>query len=664
MSGTAYPHLFSPLTLAGFTLRNRIVHASMSTRFVTGGEVPEKLISYHANRARGGAAMLVTEPLSLLRRQTTPLKVQVRRDANRAALERWAATVAAEGSLLLGQVQDPGRGRHQPGRSHDAIGASSLPDDLSWTVPHELTTGEVEAMIGEFAESARILRDAGFAGVEISAGHGHLFHQFLAVRSNQRRDRFGGAIEGRARLLLELVAALRAECGASFIVGVKLPGEDGLPDGIDLEQSAQVTRLLHAAGGVDYLTYCWGSHSDTLYWHLPDLHGPRAPFAARIAALGRNAPGVAIGVLGLLTDPNEGERYLREGSAQLVMLGRPLVTDPAWGNKARAGREAQIRYCVSCNTCWGSIVNGGALVCDNNPRVGTVDEAGWQPARAARPRRIVVVGAGIAGMEAAWVAAARGHDVTVFGTSPEPGGKTRLHAALPGGESLSSIYDYQRLSAQRAGARFEFGVRASLEAILAARPDAVVLACGSTPSWPAFLPGEYRDTGLFRDLRTTLADLLARPVAAARRETGTVVIYDRDHGAFTYAAAQWLASRFTRVVLITPRQSLAEEEPLVNRQGILRRMYAHGIEVRTLCEPVVDDAIADGVMLARHRYSGHDARIEDVVLLTYATPRAPDDDLAAPLRAAGIELHLVGDCYAPRSVLAATGDGHRVGNLL
>ncbi len=661
---TAYPHLFSPLTLAGYTLKNRIVHASMSTRYVANGEVTPRLIDYHANRARGGAAMLITEPLNMLRRQNNPLKVQVRSASNRVGLTRWAAAVAAEGSWLLGQIQDPGRGRHQPGRSHDAIGASALPDDLSWTVPHELSTNEVEQLIAQFAESAQMLRDAGFAGVEISAGHGHIFHQFLAARSNQRADRYGGLLAARARILLELIVALRAACGDSFIVGVKLPGEDGMPDGIGLGEAAQLTELLHRAGGVSYFTYCWGSHSNTLDWHLPDMHGPRAPYAAKIAQLGRHAPGSAVGVLGLLTDPNEGERYLRDGSAQLVMLGRPLVTDPAWGNKAREGREAQIRYCVSCNTCWGAITNSGTLVCDNNPRVGTQNEADWRPTPATRPERIVVVGAGIAGMEAAWIAAARGHSVKVFCASAQVGGKTWLHALLPGGESLSSIYDYQQLSALRHGAHIEFGLRATVADVLAASPSKVVLACGSTPAWPSFLPEEYRDAGVFADLREMAADLLARRTGLEYRVRGTAVIFDQDHSAFTYAAAELMSRRFTRVVIITPRAGLALEEPLVNRQGIERRLYGTGIDVLTLCEPVLGDEFADGVLLARQVFNGHETRIDNIVSLSFATPRRPNDALAAPLRAAGVEVHLVGDCYAPRSVLAATSDGHRVGNLL
>ena len=654
-----YPHLFSQYTVGSTRLKNRICHAAMSTRFQAGGRVTDRLIAYHANRAKGGAAISVTEPLGTLAHHAGTGRVDVYSGRNGEGLRRWAEAVEAHDCRLLAQLQDGGRGRHEEGRPDAPIGASALPDDLSWTVPHALSVDEVERMIADFVHSARLLHDAGFAGVEISAGHGHIFHQFMSAHSNHREDRYGGDLAGRTRLLTELLAALRADCGGDFLIGVKLPGEDGLRGGVDLAEAERITARVHATGAVDYLTYCWGSHADTLDWHLPDLHGRRAPYLEKIHQLGKAAPGVPLGALGLITDPNEGDRIVREGLADLVMLGRPLVTDPAWGLKAAEGREAQIRYCVSCNTCWQMISTGGALQCDNNPRVGVPDEADWWPAPGGG-KRVVVVGAGIAGLEAAWVAAGRGHQVTVLGSGAEVGGKTRIHALLPGGENLSSIYDFQRLSADRYGVAFRLGVAAGIADVLALNPQVVVLATGATPQWPGFLPREYRGEGVFPDIREAVATL----AGVANRQAGTALIFDQDHTAFTYAAAELLLRKFEKVTLVTPRERIASAEALVNRQGIYRRLYGKGVEVITLSEPQPSSRFEEGEVTLIHVLTGQERVVEDVALFTYATPRAPNDALAPALRAAGVEVHLVGDCYAPRFALNATAEGHRVGNCL
>ena len=652
---TAYPHLFSPVRVGTRTLPNRIVHAAVATHFAERGRVTQPLIDYFVNRARGGASVLVSEPMSMLRWHDIPTRPMAFTAENEAAFVRWTHAVEKAGGAMLAQVQDNGRGFRSGGRNDYAYGASALPDDLSWTVPHVLTAAQVETMIDEFTASSARLARCGFSGVEISAGHGHLFHQFLSRRSNVREDRFGGELTGRARLLTELILRLRATCGRDFLIGVKLPAEDFLKGGIDLTEAAAITSLVAATGAVDYLTWCWGSHGDSLHTHLPDLHGPRAPFVERIAQLGKAARGIPIGALGLITDPNEGERIVRQGQADLVMLGRPLVTDAAWGAKARDGREADIRYCVSCNTCWHMITTGRTLRCDNNPRVGAADEADWVPPRAGTTRRIVVVGSGIAGLEAAWVAAARGHAVTLFGAGDEAGGKTRLNAGLPGGENLSSIYDYQLLQAARYAVDMRMGRAASADDIVALVPDQVIVATGATPAWPDYLPDDWRD--VFPDLRTLVASM--RGVTA--RQPGTLVIDDADHGGFTYAAIEWLAHRYERVVVLTSRTQLASDLSIVARQGVYERLSRARVEIVTSVRVAPASCFEEGEVALVNIYNGDTRVIGGVAMFAYATQRVPDDALVGALRSRGIDAVAVGDAYAPRSVLIATTEGYRAG---
>ena len=656
----AYPMLLSPFTLAGKRLRNRVVHASMTTRMGHNTRVTDRLIQYYANRARGGAALIVTEPLSMARHQEVAYKVRAWSDENADDLKRWAGAVESADCRLLAQIQDPGRGRHVPGRLSDPIGASAQPDDLSWTVPRALRVDEIEKMTAEFADASARVQRCGFSGVEISCGHGHLFHQFLSPWSNLREDQYGGDVVGRTRFVAGIVAAVRAACGRDFIVGLKLPGDDGVPGSIDARQAASIAIALTREGGVDYLCFAQGSHARSLEMHVPDGHAPRATYMPLIRELRESLPGIPVVALGRITDPAEAEGILARGDAELIGLGRPLVTDPAWVNKAASDRAHDIRYCVSCNSCWGLNVTGQSLACDNNPRVAEVDELDYRPARAASRRRVVVVGAGVAGLEAAWVAAARGHEVTVFGRSREVGGKIRLRASLPGGEALSSVYDYQHATALRAGARFELGVDATLDDVLSMRADAVVLATGSMMIAPRWLPEAVRAEGWVLDLPSAMRGL----VHLRGRQSGTAVIFDMDHGEGTYASAERLRELFDRVVIVTPRHTIADETALVTRQGILRRISRSGIEIMALSEPRWTERMEHDALEIEHVYTGVRTTIEGLAFLAYSTPRAPDDALLQPLRAAGIETHPIGDCLSARNVMAATAEGHAAGHVV
>ncbi|WP_295857633.1 NAD(P)-binding protein [uncultured Xylophilus sp.] len=661
LDATSGSALLAPLVLSGRRLRNRVAHTSMSTYMARDGRITDALVRYYANRAEGGAALVVTEPISMAVRQTAWSRPRIYDDSQQDDFRRWADAVERHDCRLIGQIQDGGRARHEVGRTFNAIGPSRLPDDLSWSMPHALDAGEIRGLVDEFAQSSRRLQQCGFSGVELSAAHGHLFHQFFSPWANVREDDYGGSWENRVRFVAELVSAIRALCGPDFIVGLKLPGDDGVPGSIGPAEAATVADLLTRSQEASYVCFAQGAHAQTLEMHVPDRFGPYVPYLDLLRTLKPACNGVPLMALGRITDPAEAEGILARGEAELIGLGRALLADPAWLPKAVAGRTNDIRYCVSCNTCWDTIITHNLpIACINNPRVAMAQEVDWWPRADAARRRVVIVGSGVAGLEAAWVAAGRGHEVTVLGRAGEVGGKARLRARLPGGETLTSVYDYQFVAAQKAGVRFELGVEADAAAILALRPDTVVLATGSAMYTPQWIPADVAAMGLVPDFHAALWDL----VRHSGRQPGTAVVYDMDHTEGTYAGIELLGRTFDRTVVLTPREGIAREVSTVARQGILRRFSFLPIEVVPLAEPVWSESFEFGALEYRNVYSDRRATVEDVAFLSFSTPRVPDIALLQPLRDAGIDVRLVGDARTARNVLAATADGHELGNRL
>ena len=648
-----YPHLFSELALGTRTLRNRIALPATLTNFGAGNRITDRWVDFLAERARGGCGLVVTEIIAVDPEALAHGAIVTGYDdANDAGFGRVADEVHAVGSCILGQLWHPGRQQlWHPTRS--PAGVSDQPDALSWTVPRVLSTEECARLVDEYVAVARRLARCGFDGVELHGAHGYLITQFLSPWSNTRQDAYGGDLEGRTRFVREIAERIRDACGESFVVGVKMPADEGVEGGIDAEEAARITERLAATGAFDLFAYGQGNFSLSLENHVPDMHFRPGHFIDLHRRMREVAGGVPVMALGRVGTPDLAERIVADGYGDLVGMTRAQVSDAAFSDKAREGREDEIRPCIFDNFCWGRVHAGKPLAEFHNPHLGEPGEAHWRPIAATHPRRVVVVGAGPAGLEAAWVAAARGHEVHLFGAGPSAGGKLLLEARLPGHAEVAKVVEHQRRMAERHGVRLALGVRADEAAVRALEPAAVVVASGAKmrrPSWA------WSNSVLVISA-VELAARLGTPAAPGGR---TAVLFDHDHTAPTYAVAEALAESHENVVLLTPRTGIAQAVNYCSALGVHRRLHGLEVEMVIATEPV--EIREDGTVRCRNVFSRHEGVVEEVDTVVYATPRRVEDALARKL--ADLSPTLIGDCLAPRDLSIAIHEGHMAGNAL
>ena len=474
----AYPHLFQPLDLGFVKLPNRIMMGSMHTGLEELPDGIERLAAFYAERAAGGAALIVTGGFSPddagnLSAHAAEMASASDRDRHKPIPR---AVHDAGGRICL-QILHAGRyGKHPR-----IVAPSAIRSPINPNSPREMTTAEIETTIEAFARSAVLAREAGYDGVEIMGSEGYLITQFLALRTNQRTDAWGGSFENRMRFGVEVVRRTRAAVGKEFILIYRLSGLELVEGGQTTEEILTMARAVEAAGA-DILNTGIGWHEA----RIPTIAQavPRGGFAWVTRRL-REAVKLPLVASNRINAPEIGEEIIARGDADMVSLARSMLADAAFANKAQAGDRAGINICIACNqACLDHIFSGQFASCLVNPRAGRETQLAFLPVTS--KKKIAVVGGGPAGLSCAAIAAERGHDVTLFEQAEELGGQFNLAKRIPGKQEFAESVAYYAERMKRAGVTLKLDTKAS-DAELA-RFDEVVLATGIEPRRPG-IPG-------------------------------------------------------------------------------------------------------------------------------------------------------------------------------
>ncbi|WP_440312826.1 oxidoreductase [Leucobacter chromiireducens] len=480
MSTPTYPHLFSPLKLGSVTLPNRIIMGSMHLGLEEAPGGAERLAAFYRERAAGGAALIITGGISPNPEgRLTPGAALL--DTPAAVTHHRIITDAVhdEGGRIALQILHAGRYAAHP----EAVAPSPIQAPISPITPRELSAAEIERTIADFVRTARLAQEAGYDGVEIMGSEGYLINQFIAERTNQRTDAWGGSYDNRVRLPLEIIRQTREAVGTDFIIVYRLSMLDLVPGGSTPEEVAELARRAEAAGATLLNT--------GIGWHearVPTIASsvPRGAFTWVTRRL-MGKVSIPLVTTNRVNTPEAAERALATGDADLVSLARPFLADPEFVAKAAAGTPERINTCIGCNqACLDHTFSGKLASCLVNPRAGAETEL--RITRAPGRRRIAVVGSGPAGLACATTAAERGHDVTLFDAAERIGGQLNVALQVPGKSEFRETLRYFTVRIAETGVRLKLGSPATAELLAAEDFDEVVLATGVLPRTPDF-PG-------------------------------------------------------------------------------------------------------------------------------------------------------------------------------
>ncbi|WFU47564.1 FAD-dependent oxidoreductase [Sinorhizobium terangae] len=653
-----FPHLFSPIRLRGCTLRNRIVFGAHTANMAEGGLPTERHAAYYAERAIGGAAMIVVEPMPV-----HPAAVLTRgnfRPSDDSVVPHFrkvAAAIKDNGAVAIQQLYHVGAHGDSDNSFHPHWSPSGLPSYHDSDGSHPMSEAEIWETIDGFVQAARRCQEAGFDGVEVWAAYLGMVDQFWTPWSNRRDDDWGGSLENRTRMSREILARIRAICGPDFIVGLAVSDEPDYSVALSRDELAEIVGMHDELGLIDYVTCGSGGYLD-FHKLMPTFLYPEKLGADLGATLKRTVKKALVIAESHIRTPENAEIVLGEGAADLVSIVRGQIADPHLARKAKDDRPDDIRGCISCNQmCWGRRSRDYWISCLINPSTGRESEWGGDRfTRTAEPKKVLVVGGGPAGLEAARVAAERGHEVALMEASSRLGGNFLLAGMQPRrGQILDLIQWYERqLDKLKVDVRLNCYVEAS--EILAYGANSIILATGSYSPETGFqkaLPAVETLPGIERGNVFTVEAVVARQARPGNR----VLLLDEGGGWRGCGTAWKLAEDGHAVTILSPDPFIGKELQRTTADVPLRRILRK-LDVNWLVEVSVVEWHGNGATVVDHN-TGRQAFVEGDCLVL-ATTNMSANWLAQDLEGQGLPFHLIGDCAASRQAPYAFHEGRKV----
>ncbi|MFD1814874.1 mycofactocin system FadH/OYE family oxidoreductase 2 [Rhodococcus gannanensis] len=645
------PTLLSPLTVGPRTLRNRVVFTAHLTNAAVDGLPGEQHAAYYEARARGGAGLIITEEHCVHPSDRPYEKViQGHRPEVLDGYRRITEAVHAHGAVVLAQLNHNGGQGSGMYTRLPLWAPSPVADPLFREVPRQIGEAEIAELVQSYAAVAARCRAGGFDGVEIQASQSSILRAFLSPQANRRTDDHGGPLANRARLLLEVVAAVRAAVGPDLVVGVRLTGEESIADGIHIDEAVSVACMLEASGHVDYLNTSIGMATQTLHLIEASMAVPRG-YALFVPNAIRRAVSLPVIGVGRFTAPAQAEQALVEGHCDLVGVARGQIADPDFAAKAARGSD-DVRTCLGCNQeCIGRVGMNRWLGCVVNPHAGR--EAVPLPTPRRRGRKVVVVGGGPAGMQAAASAAALGHDVTLFESDERLGGQVRTAATAPARGEFGTMADDLERECRRAGVVVRTAVTVDADLLHRLGPEVVIVATGARPRRPEWAG----DRAEVVDVRDVLEGRAA--------PTGRVLVFDELGFHQGTSVAEALAARGCAVTVATPALVVGQDLGLtLDMEGWERRAHAAGVALWTDVVPMAVDAAESGLRVRLLHHPTGDVTEPEFDSVVCSVHQQPVDDLWKELSGSLFEVHRIGDALAPRRAHAAVVEGRRAAAAL